>query len=190
MMAPSRLLSRAAALLLLMAAVPAIASVTILPVATRVTELKDQIEVERELLGRFSAAAAQGVQATQLERTGRAALDSGAYLKGESDAITVAALQRLLAEFAAAERLRFNSTRALEARQRDGIKLIGVRVQFQAEIEQARALLYSIESARPFLFVEGLHLHPLAAFSPGDGELAGKLDVRIDVFGAPAPRRE
>ena len=39
------------------------------------------------------------------------------------------------------------STRALPARERDEVRLIGVRVQFNADIEQVRALLHRIEAS-------------------------------------------
>lgn len=177
------------ALALLLIGVPAALLVVILPVTSRLQELRAEIEAERELLGRFGQVARQESRAAELEKAGEAAARSDVYLKGESEAIKAAGLQRLLAELAAGDRVRLHTTRALEARERGGVKLIGVRVQFQAEIEQVRALLYRIESARPFLFLEAVQIHPIAAFAPGDTEQKGVLDVRFDVFGAVAGQK-
>ena len=86
---------------------------------------------------------------------------------------------------AGANRVRFyQHAGAAGARERDDVRLIGVRVQFNADIEQLRALLYRIEAHRPFLFVEALQVQPISAFSQRDPEQTGMLDVRLDVFGA------
>lgn len=173
-----------AAIALLAVALGLVALVMVVPFTARVAGLREQVEAQRVLLGRFVEVAAQESQAAEYDRIGRSALDSGAYLKGESEALIAAGLQTVLAELAAANRVRFHSTRALPGRERDEARLIGVRVQFNAEIEQVRALLYRIETHRPFLFVEALQIQPVSPYSQRDPEQAGVLDVRLDVFGA------
>lgn len=180
----SRPARRLVAVALLVTAIGLVALLTVVPFAARLSGLRDQIEAERVLLGRFAAIAAQEDQAAEYDRLGRAAIESGAYLKGDSEALKVAGLQTMLAEFAAANRVRFNNTRALPARERNEARLVGVRVQFNARIEQVRALLHRIEAARPFLFVEALQIQPVSPFSQRDPEQAGVLDVRLDVYGA------
>jgi len=182
-------LSRLAAVLLLVIGVPLLVYLMVAPVMSHVQSLREEIDGERLMLGRFGQVANRQAQAAEFDRASQAAVESNAYLKGESESIRAAGLQRLLAELAAADRVRLYSTRALEARERGEVKLIGVRVQFQGEIEQVRALLYRIESARPFLFLEAVQIHPLAAYSPGD-EQTGILDVRFDVFGAIPQKRD
>lgn len=173
-----------AAMGLLLLAVVLVVLIAVVPFAGRVAELREQIETERERFGRFGAIAAQEGRVADYDRTGRAALESGAYLKGETEALKAAGLHTALSELAGANRVRLYSTRALGTRDRDEVRLIGVRVQFKAEIEQLRALLHRIEVHRPFLFVEAIQVQPLGAFSQRDPELAGMLDVRLDVFGA------
>jgi general secretion pathway protein M len=180
----SRPVRRVAAVGLLAAAISLVALLTVVPFAGWIGGLREQIEAERVLLGRFAAIAAQENQAAEYDRLGRAAVESGAYLKGESEALKVAGLQTMLAEFAAANRVRFHSTRALQARERNDTRLVGVRVHFNARIEQVRALLHRIEASRPFLFVEALQIQPVSPFSQRDPEQAGVLDVRLDVYGA------
>jgi Type II secretion system (T2SS), protein M subtype b len=173
-----------AALALLLLAVALAVLTTFVPFTTRAAQLREQIDAERTLLGRFGAIAAQQGQVADYDRIGGAAVESGAYLKGETEALKAAGLQTVLSELAAANKVRLYSTRALGPRERDEVRLIGVRVQFKAEIEQLRALLHRIEANRPFLFVEALQVQPVSAFSQRDPELAGVLDVRLDVFGA------
>lgn len=173
-----------AAVALLALVVAGVALTTVMPLTARVNELSEEIEAERAVLGRFAAVAARSSETAEHERIGRAALESGAYLKGESEALVAAGLQTTLAQLATASRVRFASTRALPPRERDATRLIGVSVQFKAEIEQLRALLFRIESHRPFLFVEGLQVRPVSPFSQSTPELNGVLDIRLDVFGA------
>ena len=180
----SQTFRRIAAVALLLLVIAGVAMTTVMPLTARIAELSEEIEAERVVLGRFAAVAARAGETAEYARIGRAALESGAYLKGESEALTAAGLQGLLAQLAAANRVRFHSTRALAARERDGTRLIGVSVQFKAEIQQLRAILFRIESNRPFLFVEGLQVRPVSPYSQRDAELNGILDVRLDVYGA------
>jgi hypothetical protein len=174
---------------LLFLVVAGLAMTTVVPLTSRVAELREEVEAERIVLGRFAAVAARRGETAEYERIGRAALESGTYLKGESEALVAAGLQTTLAQLAAAGRVRFASTRALPPRERDTMRLIGVSVQFKAEIDQLRALLFRIESHRPFLFVEGLQVRPVSPFSQSSPELNGLLDVRLDVFGAPPGKK-
>jgi len=129
------------AVALLALALGLVSLVTIVPLAAHVAAIQEQIEAQRTLLGRFEQFATREGEATEHDRIGRDALASGAYLKGESEALTAAGLQTVLAEIGAANRVRFHSTRTLPARERNEMRFIGVRVQFTAEIEQVRALL-------------------------------------------------
>lgn len=172
-----------AALALLVVAIGLTALATVVPFAARISALREQIDTERVLLGRFAAVAAQQSQATEYDRVGRSAVESGAYLKGESEPLRAAGLQTALSELAAANGVRLYSTRALSGRERGEVRLIGVRIQFNGRLEQLRVLLHRIESYRPFLFIEALQTQPLSPFSQRDPEQAGVLDVRLDVFG-------
>jgi len=176
-------LRQLAAVALLILVVAGLAVTTVLPLTARVAELREEIEAERVILGRLAAVAARADETAEHERIGRAALASGAYLKGDSEALMAAGLQTTLGQLAAANRVRFASTRALPPRERDATQLIGVSVQFKAETEQLRGLLFRIESHKPFLFVEGLQVRPVSPFSQSSPELNGLLDVRLDVFG-------
>jgi type II secretion system (T2SS) protein M len=181
---PPRPLRQMAAVALLLLVIAGVAVTTAMPLTGRVAELRDELAAERVVLGRLAVVAARSSETVEHERIGRSALESGAYLKGESEALMAAGLQTTLAQLGAANRVRFASTRALPPRERDAIRLIGVSVQFKADIDQLRAVLFRIESHRPFLFIEGLQVRPASPFSQSSPELNGLLDVRLDVFGA------
>ena len=174
----SRPVRQMAAIGLLLAALAVVASVTILPVAARIGELREQIEGERIALGRFAALAVLQDKVAEMQRAGRAAGESGAYLKGESDSLRAASLQTFLSELAGANSVRLSSTRALPPRDTDDLRLVGTRVQFIADIEQLREMLYAIESTQPFLFVEALQTRPVSAQAQRDPEYGGLLDTR------------
>jgi hypothetical protein len=111
MPAVPRALRQIAAVALLLLVVAVVAWTTVVPLTGRVAELREEIETERVILGRFAAVAARSSETAEHERIGRAALESGAYLKGDSEALMAAGLQTTLAQLAAAIRVRFASTR-------------------------------------------------------------------------------
>jgi general secretion pathway protein M len=178
-----------AAVALLVLSLSLLALVTVVPLTAHIASLQDQIDAHRGLLGRFAQIAAREGEATEHDRTAKAALDSGAYLKGESDALVAAGLQAILAEIASTHRVRLHSTRALPARDRDQARFIGVRLQFNAQIDQVRSLLHHIEASKPFLLIEALQIQPISPYAQRDLKQAGALEVRVDVFGAVAGKR-
>ena len=159
----------------------------VVPLSAHFDRMREEIETARSTLGRFSAVAALQDRVAETQRAGRAATSSAAYLKGEGDQIKSANLQTLLSNIAGENGVRLSSTRALTPLERNDLRLIGVRVQFTAHIEQLREILYAVESKQPFLFVDGLQVHTVSAMAH-DPEHAGILDVRLDVYGT-APRK-
>lgn len=175
--------SRLAAVALLLATVAFVALAVVVPYVSHVSQLAQDIETEREALGRFEAVARLKASTAEVERAGAAAAESDAYLKGETEALKTSALQAMLSELAQSMGVRVRSTRNLPLREKDDLRFIGVRVQFNAEVEQLRALLHGIEIAKPFLLVDGLQVQPLTLYSREQEQGAG-LEVRLDVYGA------
>jgi general secretion pathway protein M len=177
-----------AAVALLIAALALIWGIGVLPLRAHLQHLSDEIDNERATLGRFAAVAALEERLAETQRAGRAASASAAYLQGEGDQIKSATLQTLLSSIAAENGLRLSSARALNPLDRNELKLIGVRVQFTANIEQLREILYAAESRQPFLFVDGLQVRTVSPLAH-DPEHAGILDVRADIYGVAARKR-
>jgi general secretion pathway protein M len=185
----SKPMRRLAAVGLLLLVLGGLASATVVPLTAHVATLQHEIEAHRALLGRFTQIAAREGEATKYDGIASAAVVSGAYLKGDSVALTAAGLQAILAEIAAAQRVRFQSTRELPVRERDQMRFIGVRLQFSAQIEQVRSLLHQIETSRPFLFIEALQIQPISPHAQRDLKQSGLLEVKLDVFGAIAGKK-
>lgn len=181
--------SRTLALALLAVALALVYVLALDPVLSRAALLDEEIEAERVALGRFTAVASQKSGAGEVERLGRLASASPAYIKGDTEALKTSTLQALLSELAAAQGVRVRSTRNLPVRERDDLRFIGVRMQFNAEIAQVRDLLHGIESTQPFLLVEGLQVQPVQVMSAGGQEQSGTLEVRFDVYAAVARKK-
>jgi Type II secretion system (T2SS), protein M subtype b len=93
----------------------------------------------------------------------------------------------MLSELAQGMGVRVRSTRNLPVREKDDLRFIGVRMQFNAEVDQVRALLHGIEVAKPFLLIDGMQVQPVTYFAPQDQ--GGSLEVRLDIYGA-MPRKK
>lgn len=179
--------SRFAALGLLLGAMAFLVLGVAVPYVSAITQISDDIEAERVAAGRFGAVANLKAGSAEVERAGAQAAQSEAYLKGDTEALKTSALQAMLSELAQGMGVRVRSTRNLPVREKDDLRFIGVRVQFNAEVEQVRALLHGIEVAKPFLLIDGMQVQPLTSFAPQDQ--GGSLEVRLDVYGAMARKK-
>lgn len=159
----------------------------IVPYVSAVTQLSDDIEAERIAAGRFGAVANLKAGSAEVERAGAQAAQSEAYLKGDTEALKTSAMQAMLSELAQGMGVRVRSTRNLPVREKDDLRFIGVRMQFNAEVDQVRALLHGIEVAKPFLLIDGMQVQPVTYFAPQDQ--GGSLEVRLDIYGA-MPRKK
>lgn len=179
--------SRLAAIGLLLGVLGVLVLGVIVPYVGAISTLGDEIEAERVAAGRFGAVSQLKASSGEVERAGNQAAQSEAYLKGETEALKTSALQGMLSELAQGMGVRVRSTRNLPVREKDDLRFIGVRMQFNAEVDQVRALLHGIEVAKPFLLIDGLQVQPLTYYTPQ--EQGGSLEVRLDVYGA-MPRKK
>ena len=179
-----RIFGKVSALALLAGLLFIIYAVAIGPVVTRVFDTRERIAEQRILLGRLTSVSEQTGIAATLETPSKSATADSAFLPGASDAIRIAELQSLLNQVAEAEGALLKSTRALQPRNRDSVRLLGIEVQFNASIEQIQRILFKLETGLPNLFIESLQVTPQTTFSPtGDPDLS-KLEVRLAVTGA------
>ena len=179
--------SRLAAVGLLIGAIAVLVIGIAVPYVSTITTLADEIEAERVAAGRFGAVANLKAGSAEVERAGGQAAQSEAYLKGDTEALKTSALQAMLTELAQGMGVRVRSTRNLPVREKDDLRFIGVRMQFNAEVDQVRALLHGIENAKPFLMIDGMQVQPLTYYQPQ--EQGGSLEVRLDVYGAMARKK-
>jgi hypothetical protein len=176
----TRILHRIAAVALLAAAIGAVALAVIVPMAEYAGGLRAGIARERELLGRFEAYAANAGAAETLARKSDAARQSGIFLDGETDALRVASLQALVRGVAERQGLRLASARTLPAEDRNGLQLIGMQAELDADLRQLQGILVALETSRPHLFVRSIQVAPAG----GQRAKGNVLKVRLGIAGA------
>lgn len=151
------------------------------PLRAYVSAAGETLRQDRELLDRVRILARQTEQARDLESQASAVESSVVFLPGATDAIKAANLQSLISELAERSGARLRSARALQAKELETARLIGVQVQLTCDTERLQRLLLALEESVPLLIVEQVQV----ANSPvrGSPGRAGVLEVRLDVYG-------
>lgn len=163
-------------------------AVIVSPLRGYIADASETLRQERELLDRVRLIAQQAGQARDLEGQASAVESSAVFLPGATDAIKTANLQSLIADLTERSGARLRSARALQARELDTARLIGVQVQLACDTERLQRLLLAIEESLPLLIVEQVQVNN----SPvrGGGGQVGLLDVRLDVYGGSQQARK
>jgi general secretion pathway protein M len=183
----SKTVSRIAALGLLAAVLALLVLGVAMPIAQRFQALAQAIEDQRLQLDQYGAVAAQGANLRTLEQQRQAEFALNEFVPGDSDLAAQANLQTTLIGLAQASGVRVRSARKLPERERAPFKLVGMGLNLTTDIANVQKVLYAIETARPYLFVEAVDISPLGGANPPPGQRM--LEVRLDIFAAP-PRKE
>lgn len=178
------LLGKVTALAMLGLALFAVYLIVAAPVVGRLSGLRERIEEQRSLLGRYLAAAGMEKEADRIDLQSKSAAGSRVFLPGNSDAVRLAQLQSLASRVAQAEGVTVRSARSLQPRERDGVKFLGIEAQLSCTIEQLQRIVHTLESDQPYLFIDTLQVTPPRAAPEQDPMAAARLDVRIGVLGA------
>lgn len=179
-----RKVSRLAALGLLVAVVAVLTFGVALPITQLVQELSQALEDERRQLREYRAFAAQDSELAGIEKRYRAALAIGEFLSGETESEHRSNLQAMLGGLAEEAGISITGARPLPDRERGAFKLVGMGVNLTTDIEGAQKLLYAIETAKPYLFVESADISSVGG--AGSASAGPRLlEVRLDVFAVP-----
>lgn len=176
------LLHRLAAIGLLLAVIGVMFAVLVLPLIDHFGTLRAGIARERELLARFEAFAANRDAAASLAEHSEAAMRSGMFLDGETDALRLANLQALITEIAEKHGARVSSAREMPGQDVGSLHFIGVQTELEADLGQLQAMILTFESHRPYLFIQSLQATPLASRRPE----SDTLKIRFGIVGAAA----
>ncbi len=174
--------SKMAALALLAAVVAGVTFGIVVPMFERFRDLDDKIASQRALLGRFMTASTanaepqDGLSQTAIEQT---------YLAGETDALRLASLQATLNDVAAAQKIRFASTRAMDAVDQSSVRLLGLQVQVSTDLATLQKMLFDVEKSRQNMIVDALHI----TRAPESAANVPPLDVSFVLLGA-APKKK
>jgi len=143
------------------------------------------LEQRHELLRRYRSAVAELPSLRmQQKQSGTAANDRQLLLSGDSDAITLAALQARLKDVVESNGAEIASASALPADTTGLLRRVGVRVAFSGDLEALTTILLQIHSARPMLSVANLELRvDNKPNDSGRGVEDPDLAATLDVFG-------
>jgi Type II secretion system (T2SS), protein M subtype b len=153
------------------------------PLAGRMTSAQEQLAQQRALLGRLIASVRPGAPSAITSGAAAATPQAAAdiYLNGDSDAARLAGLQSRVDGIAQKAGTRLSSTQVVAPRDANGIRLVGIETQLSANLDQLQQILFELETQKPYLLVESLHV----TRAP-DAETVDRpdLDVRLVIAGA------
>lgn len=148
---------RLLSLIILVLALGAVFSVTLLPVLLANRYYQDTIAGLESRLQQLQRAAAIGeTLQPQYEQLKRWQTTDAQYLKSSSAALAAAELQRLVKRIVVAKNAQVMSTQILTTRQEEGFDRISLKVRIQGELESIVQAFYDIETADPFIFLDNV----------------------------------
>jgi general secretion pathway protein M len=114
----------------------------------------------------------------------------GDFLAGAEDPIILAELQTRLSSLIAARTGELNSAQSLQAKAKEGLDYLGLRLHFRAEMKNVQEILHALETSTPLLFIEraALRLDDRGGADRGKGaDGVAPMSVEVDVYGAKWP---
>ena len=180
------LISRLAALLLLVTAILAGYTLLVEPMVIGYTETHRQIDEMRDQLAHLErAAAAQPALARQLKDFQEQQQSRGYFLSGTTDALAAASLQDRVHDLVTVSGGTLKSVEPMPGIEEQGLTRVTLRVQMAATNATLFDVLYALESGNPILFVDNLDIqnHTNAGGESDTGNEAGDLTVAFDLSG-------
>jgi general secretion pathway protein M len=182
----SPLISRLAAVLLLITAILAAYTLLVDPIIVGYGDTNRDIEEARDQLARFERAAAMRPALVKQMKDFEAQRKSqGYFLTGSTDAVAAAGLQDQVHALVADKGGTLQSIQPMPGVEEQGLMRITLRVQMTGTTETLFDVLYALESGSPILFIDDLDIqnrNSVAAGTDADGE-AGSLTVAFDLSG-------
>ncbi len=189
-----RLLQRFLAVGLLVAAGALVYAGIVAPIRERFAEYDQSIALSQQLLVRYRK---ELVDPAELERQRdalkRAGATQGGLLRGDNEAIAGAFVQHFVTTAVEGGGGTLRSIQVLPVKDDSGFRRVTTRAQVNLTQSGLRDVIYKIEAARPYLFIDNLDVRRSrrSRRKQGDDETEdAQLLVRMDVFGylsAPKP---
>jgi general secretion pathway protein M len=182
--------SRALALALLIGGAALLWLFTLAPIKTWYDDNDQAIDDGIHALSILKSVAAEGRQARPDLNPDRLERYRSDFLAGAEDPIIVAELQTRLSSLIAARAGELNSAQSLQAKAKDGLDYLGLRLHFRAEMKNVQQILHALETSTPLLFIDraALRLDDRGGADRGkDADSVAPMSVEIDVYGAKWP---
>ncbi len=178
--------SRAAALALLVALLVLLAGAVAVPLWLLNRHYDAALEDSVTRLERYSKIA--GMRDGLLKKSAEvnALAASHHYLKSASPALAAAELQEQVKVILEANGGKLNSIQILPNKDEGAYRQVSVALQLTAPLSAVKGMLYALESARPYLFIDNFSVRSMAGFGsrPGvDPAAEPELTVQFDVTG-------
>jgi len=176
--------SRLGAILLLLAVILLIKEGVIDPILDSVNQSREEIADAATRLSRIKA-----IAATKPELEAQAAKmmsdigQSDAFMRADTEALAGAALQERLRTLTSAQGISLGAIQWAAGKTDSGLGRISVRVQITATLGPLYALLGSVESTMPLLFIDDIDIQSTAGGDPGQPAQDGPLSVTFDCYG-------
>ena len=176
--------SRLGAILLLLGVILLAKEGVIDPILDSVNQSREEIADAATRLSRIKA-----IAATKPELEAQAAKmmsdigQSDAFMRADTEALAGAALQERLRTLTSAQGISLGAIQWAAGKTDSGLGRISVRVQITATLGPLYALLGSVESTMPLLFIDDIDIQATAGGDPGQPIQDGPLSVTFDCYG-------
>ena len=148
---------RLLALAILVLALGAVFSLSVLPVLLANQHYRDTIDGLESRLQQLQRAAAIGDSLQpQYEQLKRWQTSDAHYLKSNSAALAAAELQRLVKRVIVSKNAEVVSTQILTTQQEEGFDRVSLKVRIRGELENIVQAFHVLESGEPFVFLENV----------------------------------
>ena len=148
---------RLLALAILVLALGAVFSLSVLPVLLANQHYRNSIDGLESRLKQLQRAAAIGDSLQpQYEQLKRWQTSDAQYLKSNSAALAAAELQRLVKRILVAKNAEVVSTQILTTRQEEGFDRVSLKVRIRGELQNIVQAFYAIETGEPFVFLDNV----------------------------------
>ena len=148
---------RLLALAILVLALGAVFSLSVLPVLLSNQHYRNSIDGLESRLQQLQHAAAIGDSLQpQYEQLKRWQTTGAQYLKSNSAALAAAELQRLVKRIVVAKNAEVVSTQILTTRQEEGFDRVSLKVRIRGELQNVVQAFYVIETGEPFVFLDNV----------------------------------
>lgn len=176
--------SRLGAILLLLGVILLAKEAVIDPIIDSLDQSRQAIDEAQVRLARIKAVAATKPQLEAI--AAKMATDIGqsdAFMRADTEALAGAALQERLRNLTSAQGISVGAIQWAGGKTESGLGRISVRVQVMAPLGALYALLGSIETTMPLLFIDDIDIQATASGDPGQPLQEGPLSVSFDCYG-------
>ncbi len=183
--------SRLAAIGLLAAVIAAVAVFAVMPTLQAYDDTEIALaRAKEQVIGFERVARGRSAYAARLEELTARESASQVYLQGETDALAAARLQDQVSGVIERHGGTVRSIQSLPGQDDEDFRRVSVRVQFTGTTESLFQAVYSLETARPFVFIDNLDIRNRRSRRRANQQSDNPaLNVTLDLSGFVRPPR-